>query len=248
MSISVCSKCGKRNRVDVTKWRSGTTPICRMCGTTLSLPNSIAMGSTASAFETKSFKNQMLNFIRKPESDFMNSNLISIWIREASYRYRIIYFVMAFTLFVPKQSSLQIELLIEKSGWITTFLPISIQYLFAFFCAVGFFWAGHLAGYVLRRAILSDEEIDIYSRRFTFRYLVSFSLIPMFLLIFLQTLIVFVLREDPVGFLEFVIRLFIFIVGSLAIVFIFGFLSLRALRGFAKRHMDITLTKDRGFK
>jgi hypothetical protein len=67
MSISVCSKCGKRNRVDVTKWRSGTTPICRMCGTTLSLPNSIGIGSTARAFGInnvaiwirKSIKNQI---------------------------------------------------------------------------------------------------------------------------------------------------------------------------------------------
>ena len=66
MSISVCSKCGKRNRIDVTKWRSGTTPVCRNCGKRLSPPNSMDTVPIVSPFAAQSLKSQMLNFIRKP--------------------------------------------------------------------------------------------------------------------------------------------------------------------------------------
>jgi hypothetical protein len=66
MSINVCSKCGKRNRYDASNWSSGTTPVCRNCGKRLSLPNSVAVDSTASAFEAKPLKSKMLNFTQKP--------------------------------------------------------------------------------------------------------------------------------------------------------------------------------------
>jgi tetratricopeptide (TPR) repeat protein len=65
MSISVCSKCGKRNRVDITKWRSGTTPICRICGTTLSLPNSVVPASTIDIFKTENVFRLTKQFIKK---------------------------------------------------------------------------------------------------------------------------------------------------------------------------------------
>jgi hypothetical protein len=150
---------------------------------------------------------------------------------------------MALTLFVPKHSSMQIERSVEKSGWLVTFLPLTFEYLFAFAYAFSFFWVGHLAGYFLRRSLLSNNEIDIYSSQFMFRYLVGFSLIPMLLLIILQILVILVLRDNPVGFLEFVISMFIFTLVCSAIVFLLGFLSLRSLRGFAKRHIDVTSLK-----
>jgi hypothetical protein len=174
----------------------------------------------------------------------MEKTLVEIWLREAPYRYRIYYFLMAVTLVMPKPTSMFLEDSIIEKGFWETYLPLFIEYGSTAMFGLLAFSYGHFSGFLMRNILMKKEIANYKDRRFSIKYILAFTAAPILFFFFFELFHLLVLRQmdffsSAAGVAGFVSRVTAFSLGMFLIMALFGAISLRGLRRFVKLYVSL---------
>lgn len=176
---------------------------------------------------------------RNSESS-MERALEKIWIREASYRYRVYYAFIAVMIVIPKPTSIFLENSITEKGILQTYLPLLGGYIGTIVFGLLAFFFGHFSGFLMRKLLSGAVGSE---NRFHLKYILSFAAGPMTFLFLFKILDLIITPRGEyfsslAAFVGFFARVASFSFGLLVIMAILGALSLRGLRRFVKNYKD----------